>query len=91
MRSVVIHRSLNRKVLVMGGDRELVMVSALISLILGVGGMTVLSGVAALCFWVSSLFIFQKLAKKDPLMRQVWLRHRKQKDFNPARSTPWSN
>lgn len=89
MRTIVIHKSLNRKILVMGGDRELVMLSALIALVLGVGGMTIPSGITGLIFWTISLFIFQKMAKEDQQMFQVWLRHRKQQDYYPARSTPW--
>ncbi|WP_245549587.1 conjugal transfer protein TrbD [Maridesulfovibrio hydrothermalis] len=89
MRTIVIHKSLNRKILVMGGDRELVMLSALIALVLGVGGMTIPSGLAGLTFWTISLFIFQKMAKEDQQMFQIWLRHRKQQDYYPARSTPW--
>ncbi|WP_319764098.1 conjugal transfer protein TrbD [Maridesulfovibrio sp.] len=90
MRTVVIHESLNRKILVMGGDRELVMVSALIAIVLGVGGTTIISGITGVVFWVASLFIFQNMAKKDPQMFQVWLRHRKQQAYYPARSTPFS-
>ncbi|CCO24012.1 Conjugal transfer TrbD family protein [Maridesulfovibrio hydrothermalis AM13 = DSM 14728] len=89
VRTIVIHKSLNRKILVMGGDRELVMLSALIALVLGVGGMTIPSGLAGLTFWTISLFIFQKMAKEDQQMFQIWLRHRKQQDYYPARSTPW--
>lgn len=89
MRTVVIHESLNRKILVMGGDRELVMVSALISIVLGVGGTTIISGITGIVFWIVSLFVFQKMAKKDPQMFQVWLRHRKQQVYYPARPTPF--
>lgn len=89
MRTIEIHRSLHRKVLVMGGDRELVMLSALISLIVGVGGMTVSSAIAGLIFWIIIVFILQKMAKEDPQMFPIYLRHRKQQDFYPARSTPW--
>lgn len=73
----------------MGGDRELVMLSGLIAIVLGVGGTTILSGITGAVFWVTSLFVFQKMAKKDPQMFQVWLRHRKQQAYYPARSTPW--
>jgi len=73
----------------MGGDRELVMLSALISIVLGVGGMTIVSASVALFFWITTVFILQKMAKEDPLLFPVFLRHRKQQDFYPARSTPW--
>ncbi|WP_432737292.1 conjugal transfer protein TrbD [Maridesulfovibrio sp. FT414] len=90
MRTIAIHRSLHRKTLVMGGDRELVMLSAVIALTVGVGGKTMPSIAAAIVYWIVSLLIFRRMAKEDPQMLQVWLRHRKQQDFYPARSTPWS-
>lgn len=74
----------------MGGDRELVMLSGVIALTVGVGGKTVTSILAALIYWIVSLLVFRKMAKEDPQMFQVWLQHRKQQDFYPARSTPWS-
>jgi type IV secretion system protein VirB3 len=29
------------------------------------------------------------MAKADPLMRQVYFRHRRYRTYYPARSTPW--
>ena len=33
--------------------------------------------------------MFRKMAKSDPRMRQVYIRHRKYKSYYPARSTPF--
>lgn len=86
---MIIHASLHRAPLVMGGEREPVMMSALIAFIVGAGGMTPVSGASAFAFWILALFIFRHAAKVDPQLIQVWLRHIKQQNFYPARSTPF--
>ena len=82
-----IRRSLHRPALVLGGDRELVMFSALAAFLTALGGFSVLAAVSGLVFWLLALFWLRKWAKADPLMRQVWLKHIRQKDFYPARTT----
>ena len=49
-RHIPVHQSLHRHNLVLGAERELAMTSALIALLVGVGGMTAISGLAALLF-----------------------------------------
>ena len=89
MRTVPIRQSLHRHNLVFGAERELVMFSALIALLVGVGGMTLISISAAVVFWIGSIFILRLMAKNDPLMSRVWLRHIKQQDYYLARSSRW--
>lgn len=89
LRTVPIRRSLHRHALVMGGERDLVMVSALIALIIGAGGQTFLCAALGGGFWLASLFVLRRMAKADPCMSQVWRRHTRQQDFYPARSAPW--
>lgn len=84
---MIIHPSLHRASLVMGGEREPVMVSALIALIVGAGGMTFVSASTAFVFWVLALFVLRHAAKADPQLIQVWLRHIKQQDFYAAQSS----
>jgi type IV secretion system protein VirB3 len=40
-------------------------------------------------FWITALFLLRLMAKADPKMRQVYLRHIKYKKYYPARSTPF--
>jgi len=89
MRTVPIRQSLHRHNLVFGAERELVMFSALIALLVGVGGMTLISISTAVVFWIGSIFILRLMAKNDPLMSKVWLRHIKQQDYYLARSSKW--
>lgn len=85
----IIHQSLHRHNLVLGGERDLVMGSALLALLVGVGGMTLISGGMALTFWLFTLFVLRRMAKVDPMLSRVWLRHVKQQDFYSSRSSRW--
>ena len=82
-----IRRSLHRPALVLGGDRELVMFSALAAFLTALGGFSPMAVLCGLAFWLIALYWLRKWAKADPLMRPVWLRHLRQKDFYPARTT----
>ena len=89
LRSAPIHRSLIRSNLLLGGDRELVMLSATIAAALIFSGLTKLSIITGILLWFASLFVLRMMAKADPLMRQVFLRYRRYPARAAARSTPF--
>nr|WP_320013114.1 conjugal transfer protein TrbD [uncultured Desulfobulbus sp.] len=89
MRAVPIRQSLHRHNLVFGAERELVMFSALIAFLVGVGGMTIIAGLAALGFWLCSIAVLRLMAKSDPLMSKIWARHIGQQEFYAARASRW--
>jgi len=66
-----------------------VMTSALIALLVGVGGMTWISALCAAVFWLGAIFVLRRMAKADPLMSKVWLRSIKQQDFYSAKASRW--
>ncbi|MDL2226459.1 VirB3 family type IV secretion system protein [Deltaproteobacteria bacterium OttesenSCG-928-M10] len=82
-----IRRSLHRHTLVLSGDRELVMFSGLGAFLTALGGFSLISAACGLFFWLIALYWLRKWAKQDPLMRHVWLRHIRQQDLYPARTT----
>ena len=84
MRTLPIHQSLHRHAHVLGAERELVMTAGLVALLVGVGGLTVLSGVSAVVFWMVVVFALRRMAKADPIMRHI-----KQQDFYRAKSGRW--
>ena len=88
-RRALIHQSLHRQNLVLGAERELAMSSPLIALLVGVGGMTVISGIAAFVFWLAAIFVLRRMARADPLMSKVWMRHVKQQDLYSAKASRW--
>jgi type IV secretion system protein TrbD len=88
LQTTPIYRSLHRGNLFMGGDRELTMMSILSSFVL----MITLDPLAisfGVVFSIFSVFLLRSMAKNDPDMRHVYLRHRQYQDFYSARSTPW--
>ena len=84
-RFLPIHQSLHRHAHVLGAERELVMTSALIALLVGVGGLTAVSIISAIIFWIA----LRRMVKADPIMSRVWLRHIKQQECYPARAGRW--
>lgn len=88
-RKIAVHQSLQRHNFVMGAERELVMSSALIALLVGVGGLTLISGIAAAVFWIISVFVLRRMARADPIMSKVWMRHVKQNDYYSAKASRW--
>lgn len=89
VRYTAIRQSLHRHNHVMGAERELVLGSGLIALLVGIGGLTIVSGIAAVVFWIIAVFALRQMAKSDPIMSKVWLRHIKQQDVYLAKSSRW--
>lgn len=87
--SVPIRRSLVRPLLLLGGDRELVLLSGLLAGALVFTSMTWFSAAYGLLLWFGGLALLRSMAKADPLMRKVYLRHRLYRKYYPPRSTPW--
>lgn len=73
----------------MGGDRELVMFSGLMAFALIFSAQELRATVVGLILWFGALYAFRIMAKADPKMRFVYLRHRRYKPYYPARSTPF--
>ena len=88
-RPLPIHQSLHRHAHILGAERELVLTCALIALLVGVGGLTAVSVISAFVFWIASMFALRRMAKADPIMSRVWLRHIKQQEFYPAKASRW--
>lgn len=91
MRTLPIHQSLHRHNHVLGAERDLVLTSGLIAFLVGVGGLTLLSAGTALLFWIVAVFALRRMAKADPQMSKVWLRHVKQQLFYAAKAGRWCN
>ena len=89
LRTVPIRRSGNRHNLFMGGDREMVMFSGLLAFALIFSAQELRATVLGLVLWTLSLFLLRLMAKADPMMRFVYLRHRRYRAYYPARSTPY--
>ena len=89
LRTIPIHRAGNRPNLFMGGDRELVMFTGLVAGALVFSAQEVKATVFGVLLWIVALYLLRLMAKSDPKMRAVYMRHRKYKTYYPARSTPF--
>lgn len=89
LRSIPIRRCGNRPSLFMGGDRELVMFSGLLSAILIFAAQDWLAALAGLVIWSLTLKWLRLMAKSDPYMRAIYLRQRHYQAYYSARSTPF--
>lgn len=89
MRKIPLRRIGNRESLFMGGDRELVMFAGLLAGTLIFAVQTVLGVILGVALWFLALVLARIMAKADPKLRAVYLRHRLYKKYYPARSTPF--
>ncbi|NGO66634.1 conjugal transfer protein TrbD [Rhizobium daejeonense] len=84
-----IHRALSRSNLLLGGDRELVLLTALAAAILIFVVLTVYSALLGISIWIGILGALRWMAKADPLMRQVYTRHINYRHHYAPTSSPW--
>ncbi len=84
-----VHRALSRPNLLMGADRELVLLTALAAIILIFVVLTWYAALFGLAIWLIALAAPRMMAKADPLMRRVYIRHISYKAFYRATSSPW--
>jgi type IV secretion system protein VirB3 len=89
LRTIPIRRVGARHNLFMGGDRELVMMAGLLAFALIFEAQELRATVVGLVLWFGALFACRRMAKADPQMRSVYMRHRRYRPYYPARSTPF--
>jgi type IV secretion system protein VirB3 len=84
-----IPRVLSRHHLLMGGERELVQVSALLCGGVAVSSMTLVSFAVCGTLWMMSLAIFRWMAKVDPQLCRIYQRQLKYRGYYPPFSRPY--
>jgi type IV secretory pathway TrbD component len=84
-----IHRALSRPNLLMGADRELVLITGLASVILIFVVLTIYSALLGVALWSAIVGLLRLMAKSDPLMRRVYVRHVSYRSVYKATSSPW--
>lgn len=85
-RTIPIHASLIRPILLMGAERELVLISAIIAAVLVMSLERPLFAVVGAVFWALSIAVLQRAAKNDPVLSRVYLRHTRYRTYYPAQS-----
>lgn len=89
LRRLAFHRVLHRENLFLGGEREPALMTAIIAGGLAVSGMNAVSFVVGSVLWFAALPALRWMAKADPQMTRVYLRHLRYRGYYPARSRPW--
>lgn len=84
-----IHRALSRPTLLFGADRELVLVTGLLAVILVFVVLTVVSALLGAAIWIVVVGLLRMMAKADPFLRHVYVRHIKYRSYYRPTSTPW--
>lgn len=90
LRRTVMHRSLHRPNLVMGGERELTLIMLCVSAALAGMTMNLPGIISGLALYGLSLGLLQRMAQHDPQLTAVYIRYvRKYRNFYEARSRHW--
>lgn len=76
-----------RPVLFLGADRELTLCLGLICGVVIFYSFSPIPIILALSVFLISHYLFRLMAKTDPLMRKVYLKHIKYQSFYPAKSS----
>ena len=88
-REISINPALCRPDHIWGVERELVLMSMLIVVMFIALAFEIKLTIFALLFWTLTYQGLRMMAKADPIMSMVWLRHIKQQEFYPAKASRW--
>ncbi|WP_454659214.1 conjugal transfer protein TrbD [Bosea beijingensis] len=84
-----IHRALSRPNLLLGADRELVLLTGLAAAILIFVVLTWYAALLGVAIWIFAVGLLRMMAKADPMMRRVYVRHITYRPHYRPTSTPW--
>jgi type IV secretion system protein TrbD len=85
-REILIHQSCNRHNLLLGCDRELVLLLALLAAMLIFALVTWWGIVAGILLWLGAVGVLSRMGKADPMLRHVYIRHVKYRPYYAAKS-----
>lgn len=88
LRRTPLPRALHRPNLLLGGERELVLFTALLAGGLAVTAVNAVAAVVATVVWFGCIGLLRRMAKADPRLSRVYLRHLRYRPYYPARSRP---
>jgi len=88
--SVPIHSALNKPNLVLGGERELMLFTGLISATMIFVALSLQSAVIGIVVWFIFSSLIRKMAKSDPLMSKIYIRQLRYQHYYQAHSTPFA-
>lgn len=80
-REIPIHQSANRPHLILGGDRELVLLAGLTAACLAFTLASLMGIFLGLIIWFISVAVLSRMGKADPMLRHAYLRHLRYRPF----------
>ena len=86
VRQTPIHRALYRPNLFLGGEREPVMITAVVCAGLPVSSLNLVAAAIGLTLWLMLTALLRMMAKADPYMTRVYLRQLNYAGYYAARS-----
>jgi len=89
LKSVKVHSALNKPNLLLGGERELMLIVGLFAAVMVFIAMTWQTFILGVTIWIILSMLLRMMAKADPMMSKVYLRQLKYRDFYIAHSTPF--
>ncbi|TSE35137.1 conjugal transfer protein TrbD [Tepidimonas charontis] len=89
---VPVHRSLVRPLLLLNGERELVMMLGIVAGTFIVSLFQLWAAITGAVLWFVGLFFLQRMAQKDPKLSKVYFRSLRytRKRHIPSASTPFA-
>lgn len=89
LRHLPFHRVLHRPNLFLGGEREPALLTLLVAGGLAVSGLNTVSFLVGAALWFTAIPVLRWMAKADPHMSKIYLRHIRYSGYYPARSRPY--
>jgi type IV secretion system protein VirB3 len=87
LQAIKVHAALNKPNLLLGGERELILMVGLFSALMIFIAMTWQTFFIGIALWVILSMLLRMMAKADPLMSKIYLRQLKYKNFYAAHSS----
>ena len=88
--SVPVARAMVRPDLLAGCERRLFLLVSLVSAILVLGAQTPLAISTGAAFWAAAVSGLRRMAKSDPELSGVYVRHVRYQAHYPPTATPWA-
>jgi len=89
LRHLPFHRVLHRPNLFLGGEREPALLTLIVAGGLAVSGLNTVSFLVGAALWFTAIPVLRWMAKADPHMSKIYLRHIRYRGYYPARSRPY--
>jgi len=89
LQTIKVHAALNKPNLLLGAERELMLIVGMLSALMIFIAMTWQTFIIGVALWAILSMLLRMMAKADSLMSKIYLRQLKYKDFYMAHSSPF--